>query len=277
MSETHPASLVAISPTDHYATLGVPRFAAPRLVRGAYLERVKHHHAVPDALSQDYLRALGEAYWELRHPERRAAYDARLYLRDRKPTVEGRRVRRRIARQTPSAPRRRRLGRTAAVAVSLVLAATSATIVYGLSRPGAAVPTERAIAPLPSVPMATGGADLQSTAIEEAYADARALTGPAGRRELRRHVEQCFADLDRAVAWTTFDYCIALDGFAASDTGGHDPDRYFANDARRARFADTAFGQSHVAAVRWAEINALVVLRPPVAAVPATAISSRTR
>lgn len=66
--------------SDHYHTLGVSRFASKTQVRDAYVRLMKRHHAAlgRSGLSEDRLREIGIAYWELRHPERRAVYDARL-------------------------------------------------------------------------------------------------------------------------------------------------------------------------------------------------------
>lgn len=66
--------------TDHYRTLGVSRFATHDQVRQAYIKLVKHHHTGPQksTLSEDRLRQIGMAYWELRHPDRRSEYDAQL-------------------------------------------------------------------------------------------------------------------------------------------------------------------------------------------------------
>lgn len=67
-------------PPNHYRTLGVSRFASDEAVRRAYIALMKRHHGAPDddVLTQDRLRRISAAYWELRHPERRAAYDAAL-------------------------------------------------------------------------------------------------------------------------------------------------------------------------------------------------------
>lgn len=66
--------------SDHYHTLGVYRFASEAQVRGAYVRLMKRYHTAPErsGLSEDRLRQIGIAYWELRHPQRRTIYDARL-------------------------------------------------------------------------------------------------------------------------------------------------------------------------------------------------------
>lgn len=68
---------------NHYDTLGVSRYASDVAVRAAYIALIRLYHAVPedDAASQERLREISAAYWELRHPERRAAYDAALRAR----------------------------------------------------------------------------------------------------------------------------------------------------------------------------------------------------
>lgn len=143
---------VALPGSDHYRRLGVARFASERRVRHAYISLMKRHHDPLDplSLSDDELRTTAAAYWELRHPERRARYDAALRRRDRheraRAVVRLETALSRSVRRTP-----RRSGR-AIVLVSLLLLGGGIAVVASLP-------------PLPRAPVNDDPADRPSASL----------------------------------------------------------------------------------------------------------------
>jgi curved DNA-binding protein CbpA len=61
---------------DHYATLGVPRDAAPASIKAAYRRASAAAHPDRDGGSDEAMAAINQAYEVLGDPKRRAAYDA---------------------------------------------------------------------------------------------------------------------------------------------------------------------------------------------------------
>jgi curved DNA-binding protein CbpA len=79
-----------VSARDPYEVLGVPRTASTRQIRLAYLDRARRAH--PDLVGQrgtDVMRALNEAWAQLKDPDRRSAFDAAAAA-ERTVTVERR-------------------------------------------------------------------------------------------------------------------------------------------------------------------------------------------
>ena len=228
--------------------LGVPRFAAPAAVRRAYVAQLKGHHGGASPLSDERLRRLGVAYWELRHPDRRAAYDATLRERERRRTAAGRPVTKRAAPRVRLPPPRSRPGTRWVFAASLALLAG-----------GIAWALERRPAPV----VASAGRDAQAPTlamIDEALLDYRAIMAAGGPGQVERQVRQCFADMRASAPAAAFDYCVALDGLAAAELGSR-AGGFFGDDARRSRLAAVAFESRDAAADRWAAVNRLVATR----------------
>jgi hypothetical protein len=244
--------------TDFYVMLGLTRTAAAEQIRAAYLERMKvlhpdrHAPAPPGAPSA---ADLNYAYWILRDPDRRAAYDRTLAPPQPKPRVRsrnaGRAVQKSAPRRSPKTqsyhPRRsavsRRARTTAAIVFVLIAAGAGAgTLTMLRSERGQAAwaqaETEKAKTK-----------NLQRRVLDESLADAAAsefetILRSAGFPGASLYGRQCLDELAAQPSPAMVDYCLAFDRTAADWEGtlvhSDDERRYFDSGSRAGRYRSLA-------------------------------------
>ena len=245
---------------NHYRMLGVPKFASPALVRRAYMAQLKRHHAAEGSLfSDERLRQIGHAYWELRHPERRAAYDAGLRERERRRTAAGKPVVKTPAPRVQLPRTGPRRGTRWLFAASLVLLAGGT--VWAVQQQPSSSFGGRASATLAAA--AAQEAAPRPALIDEALLDYQAMMAAGGRGHVAQLVRQCFEDMQATVPVARFDYCVALDGMAAADLPHSADPGFFSESQRRARLASVAFQPVDATLARSEAIDRLVALRLP--------------
>ncbi len=211
--------------TDCYVMLGLARTATSEQIRAAYLERMKILH--PDRHSPSPAGApsaadLNQAYWILRDPERRAAYDRLLAPLPPGPRRRSRGSRtavekvatRRVPKKRPYYPRRSAYsGRTralAAVALVVVSAAAGAgTMMLWRSDQGQAAWARMAGAGEEKKPVQQRALD--ETLAGAAQAEFHALFEGAGFPGASLYGRQCFDELAVQPNVAMADYCLAFD------------------------------------------------------------------
>lgn len=246
---------------DHYRTLGVARFAPAATVRRAYVSLMKRHHdGAPRAtLSDDRIRRIGQAYWVLRHPDRREEYDARLRQQDRRRAAAGKVVPRRPPARIQLPPVRRgpRPGTRGLFAASLLILAGGVGWTMA-SRPPLHRPAQTTGGALPATSQESVRPRL--AVIDEAVADYRTVRSEGGRPAVMRYIGQCFDDMRSAAPLALFDYCVTLDALGALDPAEHG-NRFFDDVPRRERLGRVAFQPGGDAVERWEAINRIVSVR----------------
>lgn len=211
--------------TDYYVMLGLARTASPEEIRAAYLERMKVLHPdrhAPSPPGAPSAADLNQAYWTLRDPDRRAAYDrilAPLPPRPRRRSGASRRAvqkaaPRRVPKKRPYYPRRSsyssRARALAGVAIVLMSALAGAgTMMFWRSDQGQAAWARVA-----------GGEDdkkpAQRRALDETLAGAaeaefQALFEGTGFSGASLYGRQCFDELAVQPNVAMVDYCLAFD------------------------------------------------------------------
>lgn len=251
---------------DHYRALGVPRFAPPGIVRRAYVDLMKRHHGLAEArMSDEMMRRVSRAYWELRHPDRRAAYDALLRGRPRRrPIAASAGAAELPARTRPRhpLPRPQRRPDATRLVFAVSLAGLIGVAIWASGRPArhplSAMTDATAIRPTAD-PASPGRA-----AIQEALSDYEAIRSAGGDARVARYLRDCFAELTISAPTRVFDYCVALESVAALDPRRDGREAaFYGLRARRARLDRVALISAPDLHLRWEAINhAVSALRP---------------
>lgn len=229
------------------------------MVRRAYIGLMKAHHGgAASPLTDELIRRVGLAYWELRHPDRRAVYDERLQSRRRsRPATQVTRDR---------GPAARRLARSGP--------RPGTRLLFGLSLLTLAAGIWWAMDHRPKMPrLIVGGPDLrqmqpqslptarmlEASALDQAFTDFNIMVTAGGLLPVNRYLNQCFAELRTGPWLRLFDYCVALESLAAREPAAKHYAR-FGKAARRARAID-ALEANGDGDARWSQIERVISAR----------------
>lgn len=213
-----------------YNLLNVLPDADPVVIEAAYKALIKRHH--PDihsggtAVGERIAAELNQAYQTLRHPDRRAAYDADERARQERHRAELARAfdppPSRAAPPPPQRPEPVRAGQRAAAWIGAAGILMLGGAIYLLAQ---AVETPVARDPAPSRDLATASAAQAEQAfrdqpvnrgpIEKAVAEFRRIAAASGIPGAAAYSERCFNLQSRTRAVADFDHCVAFDHLAS--------------------------------------------------------------
>ena len=215
--------------TDFYVMLGLIRTATPDEIRAAYLERMKVLHPdrhAPSPAGAPSAADLNQAYWTLRDPERRAAYDRLLAPLPPKPHRRSSASRRAVQKVAPRrVPKKRpyhprpssdsgRARAMAGVVLVLVSAAAGAGTMMLWRSNQAQAAWARIVAPEEKKQVQRRALD--GTLAGAAEAEFRALFEGAGLSGASLYGRQCFDELAVQPNVAMLDYCLAFDRAGAA-------------------------------------------------------------
>lgn len=227
----------------HYTILNVLPDADPAVIEAAYKALMKKHH--PDkhpagpVAGERVAAELNRAWWVLRDPDRRAAYDAEERARQERHRVELARAFPEPAPRGASEPVRRpapphpaRAGQRAATWIGMagVVVLVGAIVVLArgpgeLDAPVIASTTPLVVGSASGLPGLPAGLDEEAfrslpvnrQQIFTAVAEFKRIADSGGLPAAARFSERCFAAQARSRGIGEFDYCVAFD-HAASRT-----------------------------------------------------------
>lgn len=237
--------------TDFYVMLGLMRTATPEQIRAAYLERMKvlhpdRHAPCPDGAPS--AADLNLAYWTLRDPERRAAYDRKLAPLPPKPRRSSSSSRRssQIARsprrplvkkayyprRSSYSPRTRAIA--AVVLVVLSAAAGAGTMALWRAGQGQAAWARSAGTAGEAAARRDQRRVLDESLASSAAAEFQALLHRSGFPGASLYGRQCFDELSLQPSVEMVDYCLAF------DRAGAEWEQALVTDGDRRRYFDAA-------------------------------------